>query len=160
MRPAPGMLDYLVNGIAATPVVFTGLLGGLDRLDPRWDARPDPSRFTLREMIAHVADWDDVFLRRFERILEEDGPLLESIDEAVLCSERGYSGQDPVANLERHRTGRGRLVQALRDFPADAWGRTAHREFIGDVDAVHLASIVLGHDMYHLRQSAEFLQRV
>lgn len=156
--PVPqGMLDYLVNGIASTPVVFEALLGDWTEDDPRWDARPDPDRFTLREMIAHVADWDDVFDRRFERIVLEDSPFLESIDEGTLCTERAYGSQSPVANLARHQAGRARLVRRLRDLPIEAWVRTAHREFVGDIDALQLATMVLGHDMYHLRQASEYL---
>lgn len=157
--PAPvGVRNYLLNGIESTPLTLRALLGGLSADSPLWDARPDPARFTLREMLAHVADWDPVFLGRLERMRDEDNPLLPDIDEGALCQERRYGAQDPLHNLDRLTTSRPGLVQAFRALSDDQWERPGHKSNLGDITVFQLAVTVLGHDSYHLRQAAEFVR--
>ncbi|MCW5937509.1 MAG: DinB family protein [Fimbriimonadaceae bacterium] len=154
MAVAPAVIDYVINGIGGTPTVLRSLLGTMPNDDPRWDERLDPARFTLREVVAHLADWDEIYLRRAERTLTEDKPTLENIDEGTLAEERGYARQDAVANLNRFAENRLKLVAKLREVKAEEWGRTAHREFVGDVTLFEIAVMVLGHDAYHLHQAA------
>lgn len=145
-------IKYVVDGVAATPRVLFALLSG----SPDFDRRTDPERFTLREMIAHVADWDAIFAERIERARDEDNPFLPSVDEGQLAVERGYSSQDPATNLARFSESRAKLVALLQSLQPADWDRVAHREFVGDVTMFQLAAIILGHDAYHLRQAAEF----
>lgn len=155
MRPPETVVNYLVGGIEATPVILAALLSKRDRTDPMWDDRPDPERFTLREVMAHLADWDPIFLDRVVRMVCEDHPFLPSIDESVICAERNYDLQDPLANLERLKLSRPELVAALRVLPADDWERTGTRELVGALDLFQLMSMILSHDSYHIKQVAE-----
>lgn len=151
--PAPA-LKYLIDGIEATPEVLAALLADVD-----WDSKPEPGRFSAREMIAHVADWDVIWLQRLQRTREEDNPFLPSVDEGQVAAERNYAGQDPSANLDRLGKTRPLIVGFLRTLPEDAWDRTAHREFIGDLTLLQLAMTILGHDAYHIRQSTTFAKK-
>ena len=151
------VVKYIVDGIEGAPSVMKSVLGHLGPNDPRWDARPDPERFTLREMVAHVADWDPIFLGRVEKMKSESNPMLESVDEGALAIEHGYSNQDPVANLDRLAASRPKLVSALRSVSPEDWDRTGHRQFVGDVSLFQLATMIIGHDAYHLRQAAAFV---
>ena len=52
---------YLLLDLESAPDVLARLLA--DMSDPAvYDRTPDPDRFTLREMVAHLADWEAVFL--------------------------------------------------------------------------------------------------
>src|SRR5689334_12368800 len=97
---------YVLAGLSSTPEVLATILKGLDSSDSAWDFRPDPERFTLREMVAHLADWDPIFLHRLERIRDEDNPNLPDLDEGQIAIESDYAHQDPVENLNRFRQGR------------------------------------------------------
>ena len=144
---------YLLPALEAAPAAIAKLAP--HEGDPRWDERPDPARFTLREVVAHLADWDEIFIARMNRTLTEDNPFLASVDEGVLCAERRYESQSPSANLERFATNRAQLIELVRSFEAQDWGRPAHREFVGDVDLFRLVTIVIGHDGYHVKQFAD-----
>lgn len=148
MTTPDGLKAYLLNGMAGTPV----LMAALAKTVRDWDARPDPDRFTLREMIAHVADWDLIFSERLNRLVNEETPFLPSVDEGILCAERNYANQDPHVNLTRLVESRAKLVAQFEALPSEAWNRTAHREFVGDINVGQLAAMILGHDAYHLRQ--------
>lgn len=143
---------YLIHALEAAPSAIGRLLSE----DAEWDLRPDPDRFTLREMVAHLADWEPIWKDRLTRIATEDNPFLPSVDEGRLCAERNYSTLDPSESLERYRTGRAELIPMIRQFPDTVWLRPAHREFVGDVDFLQQVGMIIGHDGYHLKQALEF----
>lgn len=146
---------YLLHALEATPHAIKRLLEDV----PDWDARPEPDRFTLREMAAHLADWEPIWMERITRIATEENPFLPSVDEGQLCAERDYSALHPMDSLARYQAGRDHLVEAIRKLPESAWNRPAHREFVGDVDFLQQVAMITGHDGYHLKQTLEFTGR-
>ncbi len=151
--PARPAIDYVLNGLEAAPLVQARLLKDCTF----WDVRPDPDRFTLREMIAHLADWEEIWLTRVERFVTEDHPYLPSIDEGQIAVERDYANQDPGLNVQRYGEGRKALLQKLRALPDESWACTGHREFVGDINLFELTAIITGHDGYHLSQTLAYL---
>jgi uncharacterized damage-inducible protein DinB len=153
--PIPAYL-YIVNALDNTPVMLTAQLSPLPANDAAWDVRPDPDRFSLREIVAHLADWETIWLERFERALSEEAPLLPRPDITRRSEEQGYSNADPQECLTRFSEKRSALTARLRSLPEDAWERMAHLDRIGEIPLSGLAALALGHDSYHTRQVAEW----
>jgi hypothetical protein len=149
--------EYLLAALAGTPDVLDRLLAGLNADDPRWDFRPDASRFTLREAVAHLADWEPIHLERIGRMCDEEGPKLPNVDEEQVAIENDYAHSDPHASLEWLRSGRQRLLDALEALPGDAWKRAGLREGVGRMTIESQVAMIAGHDGYHLRQAAQWL---
>ena len=82
----------LFNALEAAPALFDHLLRGLTEEEA--DQRPEPDRFAIREVIAHLADWEPVFLERLTRMRFEDHPTLPDCDEGQRAIERGYAQSD------------------------------------------------------------------
>ena len=93
MLPAP-VRKYLLISLASSPEVLEALTEGLSANDPQWDVRPYSDRFTLREVVAHLADWEPIHLERIQRILAEDEPTLPDIDEEQIAIEHDYASQE------------------------------------------------------------------
>ena len=72
----PYIRNYLLAGLAATPDILDALLKDAADDSPLWDARPDLERFTIREALAHLADWEPIWQARIIRIRDEDSPEL------------------------------------------------------------------------------------
>lgn len=89
--PARPAIDYVLNGLEAAPLVQARLLKDCTE----WDARPELDRFTLREMIAHLADWEVIWMDRVVRFTTEVHPYLESIDEGQIAIDNDYANLDP-----------------------------------------------------------------
>ena len=142
---------YLLAGLEATPELLEAALDGLS--DEEVDRRPDPQRFTLREMIAHLADFEAIFAERMRRTRDEDQPTLPGYDEGQLVIEHDYAHADWRAKLAEFGQGRARTLALLRGLPPDAWDRVAHRTEIGPLTLEGQAILVAAHDMYHLRQA-------
>jgi uncharacterized damage-inducible protein DinB len=154
MPPDP-VRSYLLHGLAATPVVIDRLLR--DAAPGDYDRRPDPERFTLREVLAHLADWEPIWLARLEKIRAEAQPALPSYDEGRPAIDRDYAHADPARQQARFCEGRARLLHFLEELAPDDWERTGRHSQWGDLSVLALAVLVLGHDGYHMRQIAEWL---
>ena len=109
---------YLYLDLESAPGVLARLLEPIT--DPAvYDKRPDPDRFTLREVLAHLADWDEVFLGRLTQTRDTDRPILQGIDEGQVARDHDYAHLDPAASLTRHKTNRATLVAFLRTLTPD-----------------------------------------
>lgn len=154
------MLDftrkYLMQGLAGTPDVLTRLLAGVRPGDPRWDVRPDPARWTLREITAHLADWEGIFVERIGKILGEDNPGFGHVDVTQRGLDQKYQLSDPSLNLSVFRERRSDLLATLAELSDEEWLRTCQRH-IGPMPLEEMAALILGHDGYHLHQVVEWL---
>ncbi len=152
----PGVLNYTLDGLAGAPVALSGLLARAS--EAHWDRRPDPERFTLREALAHLADWEPVWLERVEKILSEEDATLPGYDPDAFAREHDYASADVSASLDGYRRGRQALLARLPDPSDAAWNRQGRHEELGAMPLHQLAQLILGHDVYHLRQAAEWLE--
>jgi hypothetical protein len=156
--PVPqAALDYLLKALSAQPTIATALLGHVRHDSHVWDRRPDPSRFSLREVLAHLADWEPIWLERVRRFATEEHPFLPSVDEGALAAQHDYANSSPSDSLRAYVDGRRRLVQFLSTLPADAWDRTGDRELVGDLSLYQQVAMALSHDGYHMKQIVEWL---
>ena len=150
--------NYLLKALAGTPDVLEQLLANRAVDDPLWDFSPDPVRFTLRQVMAHLADWEPIWKERFERTRDESRPFLPSIDEGQMEIDLDYSHQNPLENLRRFRAGRAEFVKVLDSLETADWDRPCEREFVGPLTLQMMAGYVLSHDGYHLQQVATYLK--
>jgi len=147
---------YLLAGLEATPIALDRLLK--DAPEAAWDLRPDPERFTLREVMAHLADWEPVWRERLERIRSEDLPELPGYDEGQWAIDHDYAHADPRTQQALFRDRRAQLLEMLRALSPDDWQRAGQHSQWGRLTMCDLATLILGHDGYHLRQTAEWLE--
>jgi hypothetical protein len=152
----PYLRQYLFTALESAPALFDHLIVGLT--DDEADRRPDPARFTIREAMAHLADWEPVFLSRMRRICEEDEPLLEGYDEGQWAVDHNYASTDVFEQSRLFGERRAHMVEFLRSRnPAD-WQRIGDRPEIGRITLETLTLLIPLHDTYHLRQIAAWRQ--
>lgn len=156
MLPVP-VRKYLLTSVASTPEVLEALVEGISATDPVWDVRPYADRFTLREVVAHLADWEPIHKERIERILSEDEPTLPDMDEGQMAIDNDYAHQDPINCLKRYREGRKVVVGLLKSLSPEQCERAGIRPpNIGRLDLDQFATFIFAHDGYHLQQAAEY----
>ncbi len=155
---APYAIRYLMSSLEGTPAVLSALVAGMSADSPVWDARPDPERFTLREMIAHLADWEPVCRERIYRTRVEDTPFLPNWDEEQAAHIGDYAHTNPYESLLWFTERRAATVALLASLEAEEWSRSAERENVGALTIERQAFLILAHDGFHLRQAVE-LQR-
>ena len=141
---------YLLIDLESAPDVLAKLLEGVP--GSAWDMRPDPERFTLREVVAHLADWDQVFLGRMRQTRDADAPTLQGLDEGQVAVDNGYAHSDPHESLARYGANRAEIVEFLRALTPEQWPRTGSHTELGPITLEAQAALIAFHDGYHRRQ--------
>lgn len=147
---------YLLGALEATPEVLEHLLR--DLTDEEADFRPDAARFTIREVAAHLADWDAIFLKRLQRTRDENEPFLRDIDEGQLSIENDYAGADVGEQLLLFRARRALLCDFANEVLIQQWQRFCQHQRVGRLTLEALVTLIPLHDAYHLRQIVEWRQ--
>ncbi len=145
---------YLLEGLEATPFVLERLVVAISERES--NHRRDPERFTIRKVVAHLADWEAIWLERMVRMRWHESPRLQGYDPDELAREHNYAGTVVVEQLERFRAGREDMLRMLYDLEPEDWSRPAIHDEWGSLTISDLATLILGHDSYHLRQVAEW----
>lgn len=145
---------YVLEALSATPLVLNRLLDGIS--DAEADSRPDPERFTIREAIAHMADWEPIWRERFVGIVEKENPDLPGYDEGQFAIDRDYAHSNLSEQLARFAEERAQLTAYIATVPREAWNRTAVHGEMGPITFHDLITLLLAHDGYHVKQVIEF----
>jgi uncharacterized damage-inducible protein DinB len=143
---------YLFTALASTPVLFDNSLRELAPHEA--DLRPDPERFSIREIMAHLAHWEAIFLGRMQRVCDEEHPELEDLAEGQLVTEHNYAATDPLEQSRLFGERRAQTVAYLQTRTPKQWHRLGNRPEIGLITLEALAMLLPLHDIYHLQQIA------
>lgn len=149
------MNAYLLPTLEFGPLVVRRLLAQLpaDRLD----ARKHPERFTAREVIAHLADWEPIMRDRIRIALDQPGAEIPAYDEGQMAIDHRYAEQDPAAQADLFIRERAETAALLRGLASEAWEKHAFHPERGRQSVEDLANLLLGHDLYHIEQLTEYL---
>ncbi len=143
-------IDRLIDSLTCLPGTICDIT--LLKWDEIADYSPDPDRFSVREIIAHLADFDVIFLDRFIRTCTEQHPTLPSVDEAELAVRHQYATLDTAEQYRLLCERRANMVSFLQQCDEASWARPAERPGIGTVDLQQQLVITAMHDNYHIHQ--------
>jgi uncharacterized damage-inducible protein DinB len=149
------MKGYL-SSLKNTPKTLVNLV---DQVKPdHYDDKTDPERFTLRELIAHLADFDDVFLDRLRLAQESPGAKVVSLDPDERAVEKHYANRDVRHELDVFENRRRDLVEFLSGLSVEDWQKEFHHPDLGDVTIESYANIILAHDLSHVSHASSYLR--
>ena len=154
---ARNIRKYVLTALSGAPDVMVRLCGSA-LTTPVVDFRPDPARFTIREVLAHLADWDAVFGGRIKQMLQSENATLVGIDEGEVAIAHDYARADPEECLRRYHDGRAAILVLLSNCVDDDWERQATHTELGSITLEAQAVLISAHDGYHLKQVAEWLK--
>ncbi|MBX3096255.1 MAG: DinB family protein [Fimbriimonadaceae bacterium] len=146
---------YLRHGLLAGPLTVRRLVGIIHPDD--YDRRTDPSRFTLREAIAHLADWEPILRGRIESALQSPGSTIQALDESERAESQNYHATDPVEQAEKWQLERDETVSLLDGLTADQHELTVIHPERGPMSVADMMNMLVGHDAYHVVHLTEFL---
>lgn len=149
---------YLLIDLESAPDVLGKMLETVTNPSV-YDRRPDPERFTLREVLAHLADWDAVFLGRLKQTRDDENPTLVGIDEGQVAIDNDYAHADPAASLTRYKANRAALVSFLQALSPAQWERIGNHTELGPITLSAQAILIGAHDGYHREQVVSWLNK-
>jgi hypothetical protein len=150
MQPSPSTtLRPALVLMEKTPQVLETMLGGAAPDVLRWKPRPD--RWSISEVLSHLADCEDCLIERVRRMVLEDAPPMKEYEPPA----EGFSAGTPQEHLSRFAFTRRELIQFLRTLPPDIGSRTAQHSKLGLITLDQMINEWACHDLGHIRQIAE-----
>jgi hypothetical protein len=146
---------YLLSSLEAGAVIVERIVGRID--DAKYDVRTDPERFSFREAVAHISDWEPILFGRLKAALDNPGSTVQGIDEGQRALDMSYAKTDPLAEARRFAELRRETVQWLRDRTADEWRLEVTHTEKGRMSLFDQAVTLLGHDTYHIEHLTQYL---
>ena len=149
------MKRYIFHSLEAGPKAIARIL----RVFPpdRIDERLDTGRFTGREIIAHLADIEEVHLGRIHKAVSTDGYVAEKLDVDSRITEHNYASKNIYHEAEVFESRREMTLDYLRGLSDE----DLHRKFTApsgdEIDILTYAMSLVSHDMYHLEQITQYL---
>lgn len=131
----------------------------IDAVRPdQYDTKLEDDRFSLKEVIAHLADLEQTWLDRITIAVEYPGKPVENFDEEARAVEHNYAGKDIHHELEVFENRRRDTVDYLLRLADDDWNKTITHPKLGDLSVLQIVQIITGHDLYHISQVSQYLK--
>jgi hypothetical protein len=150
----PKVESYLLDALEGAPDLFSYLLKDVSTDEA--DFRPSADRFTIREAMAHVADWEPIFRSRLLATLKEDNPTLQGIDEGEVARTGNYGARDWNKELCRFTDERRKTMTLIRGILKPDWDRLANHTEAGPITFTEQIVLISAHDAYHQQQFAQW----
>jgi hypothetical protein len=89
-----------------------------------WQYRPAPDRWTIHEIIVHIADSEAHSYARCRRFIAESGSSVMAYDEMAWAQRLNYHAQSPEAAIELFRQLRASSYELIKTLPETVWTNT------------------------------------
>jgi len=149
MADTPELLERFRRGPELLAVVLTGVFGEEE------DFVSAPGKWSIRQIIAHLADTEIVLAHRFRQVIAEDNPTLVSIDQEAWASRLDYARRKPKQSLETLRRTRAENYELLKDLPETVYQRAGNHTQRGPTTLAQLLESYSAHTESHARQIGE-----
>src|SRR5260370_141167 len=114
--------------------------------------RPTPDKWSIAEILAHLADAEVVGSWRMRLIMGTDGTPVTAFDQDVWATTFGYGNTDPRYSLKVFRTLRENNLALLKSVPKKLWENHGMHSERGRETISHMVRMFAGHDLNHLQQ--------
>jgi len=148
-------LIYLGKGLALSPDIMQRMV---DQVDPNdYEKKLAPDRFTLREVLAHVADLEPVILYRMHLAVESPGSEIPNWDQDKEAIAKNYAEWEVQTSLDKFKEVRAKTVEYFESLTDEQTRLTLQHPVLGEISIFDIATFILGHDTYHFDQISQYM---
>jgi hypothetical protein len=131
---------------------------GLSPAQLKW--RAEPTKWSIAEIIAHLADTEVVASWRMRSVIGENGITIQPFDQDAWASVFKYQKRDTKRSLELFRVLRENNLAMLREIPKETWENYGMHLERGKESIAHLARMFAGHDTNHVLQIERIVKQL
>jgi hypothetical protein len=143
--------------LAATPKQLSSLLKGVPKT--KLTKRPQKDKWSIAEILGHMADVEIVCSFRIRIILGANGTPIQGFDQDAWAQYSNYSKQDPSVSLEAYTINRKRNIHLLKSLPREMWDNYGMHSERGKETVTRVTEMLAGHDINHLNQIRLMMKR-
>jgi hypothetical protein len=139
-------LERFRRGPELLATVLTGAAG------EEVDFAPVPDKWTIRQIVAHLADSELVGAHRLRLVIAEENPTLTAFDQEAWTRNLDYGRRKPTQSLETFRRLRAENYELLKGLPESAFERTGSHTEHGLITLRLMLERCVSHVESHARQ--------
>ncbi len=144
--------DDPVKVMAASAARLRKLVGGLTE---RQAAQPPlPGKWSIKEIVAHLADGEIILGSRYRFAAAHDRPPLPGYDQDAFAARLGPLNARLADLLDAFEGARRANLLLLRRLPKEAWDRVGLHAERGEESIRTMVQMYAGHDRHHMAQIA------
>ncbi|HEY7856098.1 MAG TPA: DinB family protein [Terriglobales bacterium] len=143
--------------LAETPRRIAKLVGASS--PARLKRRPAPGKWSVGEILAHLADDELVIGYRLRMIAGQPGAALQGFDQDAWAKQMNYAARRPKASLSDYLALRAINVDLLKGLKPGQWKNVGLHSERGPESISVIAQLAAGHDVLHLRQIESILAK-
>jgi DinB superfamily len=114
--------------------------------------RPAPEKWSVVEILAHLADAETVVGWRLRSILSAPGSPIQAYDQDAWAIHGQYAKRDPRKSLERFRVQREANLELVKSLTPEQRRQVGLHSERGEESIERLTLLIAGHDLNHLEQ--------
>ncbi len=149
MPDLPALLERFRRGPEFLAVVLTGVHGEEE------DFVRSPGKWSIRQIVAHLADAELVAAQRMRQVIAEENPTLVAYDQDAWARNLDYARRKPKQSLETFRRIRAENYEFLKALPESAFDRAGSHTQLGKKTLFQMVEGLAAHAESHARQVQE-----
>jgi uncharacterized damage-inducible protein DinB len=146
-------MQDLIRSYLAGPQQLRDAVAGMT--ESQLDSTPVPGKWSTRQVICHIADFEPVYADRMKRVIAEDHPALASGDPDLFAARLAYNVRSVEVELGLIDIVRRQMAEILETLPLEAYQRVGRHSRDGDLTLETLLRRITGHIPHHLPFIAE-----
>ena len=157
------MLGYTAGGEnpakvqAATAKKLEKLIKGVPAA--KLKKRPAPEKWSVQEIIAHLADAEIVGSWRIRSILGAPGTPIQAFDQDAWAVAGNYAKREPRKSIEQFRAVRDANLALYKSLSPAQWKHFGMHAERGEESLTRILHIMAGHDVNHVSQIEQILAK-
>ena len=120
--------------------------------------RPGKDKWSIAEILAHLADAELVAGWRLRMILSSDGTPIQAFDQDSWAATFRYADRDPKQSLKMFRVLRSNNLDLLEAVPRKLWNNHGLHAERGEETVSQILRLYAGHDLNHLKQIEQIVK--
>ena len=141
-------LDELLKQYEKGPDLLKTAVAGVR--EDQFDQAPVPGKWSIRQVVCHIADFEPVYGDRMKRVLVEDNPTMFGGDPDVFAAGLHYDKRSVHEELELISVVRRQMAVILRNTDVEDFQRTGVHSEAGPLTLETLLERITRHIPHHL----------
>lgn len=143
--------EKALRDLPKTPVILNVILRGVDQARAQ-SATDGPDGWSVLEVLCHLNDYEQIFVKRAHAIVESDHPQFGPLDHDGWVKAHHYAEQNLADIFASFLSRRRAFLAFLRGLTPEQWQRVGVHHAWGELSVVELATNTTLHDVNHIEQ--------
>ena len=120
--------------------------------EPDARRRPAPGKWSVHEVVGHLADHEILLGARLRLAAGQDRPPIQGYDQDAMVARLGLENAPTSELVEAFRSARSLTLGLLRRLPEEAWDRVGLHTERGEESVAAMVALYAAHDLLHEAQ--------